>query len=145
MRPLGPCAFAILVAGLLGCNSPRSGAGFRLPAGDAEKGQAAFVELKCHQCHKVEGLDLPAPTVEPPVPVVLGGEVPHIKTDGDLMTSIVNPSHRIILGHRADLIEKDGASRMPDYGQIMTVRQMIDLVAFLQARYKVVRPGEPIR
>jgi hypothetical protein len=142
MRPLVFLAVAVPAVSLLACNNPRSGAGFRLPAGDAERGKAAFVDLKCHECHRVAGVDLPAPTVEPSVPVVLGGEVPHVKTDGELFSSIVNPSHKIAPGYRAELVERDGKSRMPDFSDVMTVRQMIDLVAFLQARYKVVRPGQ---
>ena len=143
MRPLVFLAVAVTATSLLACNNPRSGAGFRLPAGDPERGKTAFVDLKCHECHRVAGVDLPAPTVEPPVPVVLGGEVPHVRTDGELLTSIVNPSHKIAPGYRSELVERDGKSRMPDFSDVMTVRQMIDLVAFLQARYKVVRPGQP--
>ena len=142
MRPLVLLALAVPVVGLLACNNPRSGAGFRLPAGDPDRGRISFVDLKCHECHRVAGVDFPAPTVEPPVPVVLGGEVPHVKTDGELLTSIVNPSHKIAPGYRPELVERDGKSRMPDFSDVMTVRQMIDLVAFLQTRYKVVRPGQ---
>jgi L-cysteine S-thiosulfotransferase len=143
MRPLAALSLLVAAIGLPACNNPRSGAGFRLPAGDPERGKAAFVDLKCHECHRVAGVDFPAPTVEPPVPVVLGGEVPHVRTDGDLLTSIVNPSHKIAPGYRSELVERDGKSRMPEFSDVMTVRQMIDLVAFLQARYKVVRPGQP--
>jgi hypothetical protein len=143
MRPLASLALAVSAVVLLACNNPRSSAGFRLPPGDPERGKTAFVDLKCHECHRMAGVDFPAPTVEPPVPVVLGGEVPHVRTDGDLFTSIVNPSHKIAPGYRPELVERDGRSRMPDFSDVMTVRQMLDLVAFLQSRYKVVRPGQP--
>ncbi len=68
----------ILVSALVACDSgPRSPAGFRLPEGDVEQGKAAFLELECYCCHRVDGVkDLPSPTVDPPVPVVLGGVVP---------------------------------------------------------------------
>lgn len=119
----------------------RSPSGFRLPQGDPARGQAAFLELRCNGCHRVEGLALPPPAIDPPVPVVLGGEVPHAKTDGDLVTSIINPSHKLAAGYAKELIAKGDRSRMPDYSELMTVRQMVDLVAFLQSRYTVVRPG----
>jgi hypothetical protein len=140
MRPLVSCVLAVLAASFLACNNPRSGAGFRLPAGDADRGKAALVDLKCHECHSVAGVDLPAPTAEPPVRVVLGGEISHVKTDGDLLTSIINPSHRIAVGYPRESVASARGSRMPDYGDLMTVRQAADLVAFLQTRYKVVRP-----
>ncbi len=135
----------LLFAGLAalaaaGCQNPRSSAGFSLPAGDADRGKLAFVELKCHECHRVEGADLPAPVAVPPVPVVLGGEIPHVKTDGELVASIIHPSHKIARGYPVDAVKRGDGSRMPDYADAMTVRQMIDVVAFLQKRYVVVRP-----
>jgi L-cysteine S-thiosulfotransferase len=129
------------VAFLSSCANPHSPAGFRLPEGDAARGQQAFLDLECNACHRVSGLDLPAPTVEPPVPVVLGGEIPHVRTDGDLVTSIINPSHAIVPGFRESGLERNGQSRMLDYRDRMTVGQLVDLVAFLQSRYRVIRPG----
>jgi len=123
-----------------GCQNPRSASGFSLPQGDPDRGKAAFVELKCHECHRVEGADLPAPVAAPPVPVVLGGEIPHVKTDGQLVASIIHPSHQIARGYPLDAVKRGDGSRMPDYADVMTVRQMIDVVAFLQKRYVVVRP-----
>lgn len=140
MKALVTSIAALLAAA--GCAGPRSGAGFRLPAGDPAAGRAAFVELKCHECHRVNGVDFPAPTVEPPVPVVLGGDVPHAKTDGDLVTSIINPSHRISGAYKPEDVQRGGKSRMPDMTDAMTVHQLVDVVAFLQTRYTVVRPGD---
>lgn len=135
-------AAAALAAGTVACAaSPKSSAGFSLPNGDVARGQATFVTLRCNGCHRVAGLDLGQPTASPPVPVVLGGEVPHVKTDGELVTSIIDPSHQIAKDLPPDLVRRAGGSRMPDYSDVMTVRQMVDLVAFLQSRYKVVRPG----
>lgn len=130
------------VAFLGSCADRHSPAGFRLPEGNVARGQQAFLDLKCNACHRVSGLDLPAPTVEPPVPVVLGGEIPHVRTDGDLVTSIINPSHSIVPGFREGELEQEGRSRMLDYRNRMTVGQLVDLVAFLQSRYKVIRPGK---
>jgi mono/diheme cytochrome c family protein len=120
----------------------KSSAGFHMPDGDPERGKAVFLEQRCNACHRVDGVSLPAPTVQPPVPVVLGGEVDHARTDGELVTAIIDPQHQVAPGYKPELVPRGGVSRMPDYGQLMTVRQMIDLVAFLQSRYKVVRPGD---
>ena len=131
----------ILLGGTVACDSGRhSSAGFRLPAnGDVERGKVAFVQLGCNQCHEVSGMDLPKPTVQPPVPVVLGGVVPSEVTDGYLVTSIINPSYALAL-YPKELITAGGKSRMPDYGSTMTVAQLVDTVAFLQSRYTVERP-----
>lgn len=146
MRPLVVSIATVLAVVLLSCAGARSGAGFRLPDGDPAAGKLAFEALKCHQCHRVQGVDFPAPSVKPPVPVVLGGEVPHVKTDGDILTSIINPSHRISGAYKPeDVRQPDGSSRMPDMTDAMTVHQLVDMVAFLQTRYTVVRPGGPVR
>ena len=134
-------AAAFAVTALACTATSKSSAGFSLPNGDVARGQAAFVDLRCNGCHRVAGLDLGQPTATPPVPVVLGGEVPHVKTDGELVTSIIDPSHQIAKDFPPDLVKRAGGSRMPDYSDVMTVRQMVDLVAFLQSRYRVVRPG----
>lgn len=130
------------LAGLCACGGRHSGAGLRLPDGDAARGQQAFVDRQCHACHRVAGLELPAPTASPPVPVVLGGEIPHVKTDGELVTSILNPSHRLPGAYRPEQVRVGDRSRMPDYGDALTARELVDLVAFLQSRYVVVRPGD---
>lgn len=131
----------VLLGGAVACDSGRhSSAGFRLPAnGDVERGKVAFVQLGCNHCHEVSGMDLPKPTVQPPVPVVLGGMVPSEVTDGYLVTSIINPSY-VLAPYPKETIAARGKSRMPDYSSTMTVAQLVDTVAFLQSRYTVERP-----
>jgi hypothetical protein len=74
---------------------------------------------------------------DPPVPVRLGGQTAFVKTDGELVTSIINPSHRLTYGHLGELTQTAGESRMADYTEIMTVKQLVDIVAFLQSIYEV--------
>ncbi len=137
---------AVVLFGLIACDSgPRSPVGFLLPEGDIEEGKAAFLELQCNSCHTVDGVDLPPPVVipAPSASVVLGGHVFEIRTDGYLVTSIINPSHELARGLNGEQITTStGESRMPDYSEIMTVQQLIDLVAFLQSRYTVVPPPQ---
>jgi mono/diheme cytochrome c family protein len=132
----------VLVAvSLWACAPPeRSATGFRLPAGDAAAGRAAFLELQCNACHEVRGLDLPGPVAEPAVPVTLGGTVDYQPTDGRFVTSIINPSHKLAPGFPRDRVESGAISRMADYSEVMTVRQLVDLVAFLHSRYEFVPP-----
>jgi L-cysteine S-thiosulfotransferase len=71
---------------------------------------------------------------------VLGGEVPHARTDGELVTAIINPSHDLAPGFDPELIRRGTRSRMAEYADFITVRELVDLVAYLQSRYRVVRP-----
>ena len=135
MKLLMAIVLVFFVLSMAACDAgPKSSMGFRLPDGDIEKGKMAFVELKCHLCHTVAGIELPTPEVVPPVVINLGGHVRNVKTYGELVTSIINPSHRLAKGYSKDLISIDGKSRMTDYSEVMTVRQMINLVAFLQSQ-----------
>lgn len=129
-------ALAALAGAGLGCGSGRhSSTGFRLPDdGDADRGKVTFVALGCHGCHQVSGVDLPHVTAQVPAPVALGGEVDRVVTDGYLVTSITNPSYRLAHYPKGQ-ITIGGMSRMPLYTDRLTVRQLTDLVAFLQSRY----------
>jgi L-cysteine S-thiosulfotransferase len=138
-------AFALLAMLTIGCVNPRSSAGFRLPDGDAERGKAAFLELKCYNCHTVSGVDLAVRGKEYAYlrSVVLGGETRRVKTYGELVTSIINPSHSLVPGYSNELITKGDESAMANFNDRLTVRQLIDLVAFLQSRYQLVPPMVP--
>jgi sulfur-oxidizing protein SoxX len=136
---------AVWLGTLAACNSGRhSPAGFRLPEnGSIERGKTAFVALGCSGCHEVSGVDLPQPTARPPVMVALGGERTQEMPDGYLVTSIIYPDYRLA-AYPKELITVNGKSRMPDYTDKMTVRQLADVVAFLQSRYTVRRMvGKP--
>ncbi len=129
-------SFALIAAGFVGCNpGPKSSKGFSLPDGNALRGEEAFVNLKCHACHTVTGVQLPAENKELSIP--LGGEVTRIKTYGELVTSIINPSHKLAKSYSPVAVEADGKSKMKNYNEVMSVGQLIDLVAFLQSRYKL--------
>ncbi|MBZ5724115.1 MAG: cytochrome c [Acidobacteriia bacterium] len=136
----------LVLAALLGsswaCNTRYSASAFHLPAdGDVERGKAAFLALGCNSCHQVSGTDLPQPAVQPPVPVVLGGDVNERYSDAFLVTEVIDPSRRLAPYPR-EQIAVDGRSRMPHYADRMSVRQLTDIVAFLQAQYRV-RPRLP--
>lgn len=123
-----------------GCESARqSSRGFHLPQGDADRGRQLFIKLDCPSCHYVfrdEGL--PAPIVEPPVPVVIGGETPYPPTDGQLVTAIIDPSYSLGPAHKRKLTTTAGVSRMDDFADVMTVRELSDLVAYIRTRYILV-------
>jgi mono/diheme cytochrome c family protein len=109
-----------------------SPAGFRLPEGNPDAGRLAFVDLKCTTCHTVKAVeDMPAPTVE--TPVALGGFNILPRTNGEVTSDIIVPSAHFAEGYPAWQVQVGGHSKMPQYAEQMTVRQLADLVAFLQS------------
>ena len=113
--------------------------GFRLPDGDAEAGREAFLYMQCNQCHTIKGEDLPAVAGFEPY-VELGGAVTRVKSYGELVTAIINPSHKLATGYPVEDISNDGTSKMPVYNRVMTVQELIDIVMYLQPHYEVVVP-----
>jgi L-cysteine S-thiosulfotransferase len=138
-KHLAIAAFAVMLQGCF--NDPESARGFRLPAGDAEQGKLAFRDLQCGACHAVQGMgDLPEGMLD--YRVTLGGDVTRVKTYGELVTSIINPSHKLAPGYLEDEVTVDGESLMAtaQLNQVMTVQELIDVVAFLQPLYNVRPP-----
>ena len=95
--------------------------------------------MQCNQCHTIKGEELPIiPGTEPYVE--LGGVVTQVKTYGELVTAIVNPSHKLADGYAKDQVSENGVSNMYIYNEYMTVQELTDLVRFLQPRYDVAPP-----
>lgn len=135
---LATAALGLLAAGCQkNLQSTRS---FHLPAGDASSGKAAFVALNCVGCHTVDGVDLPKPTATPDKILTLGGKVVRLRTYGDLLTSIVHPDYSLSEAIPVQQRKKMGKSPMPGVNDVMTVQQLVDLVAFLQPRYTQLEP-----
>lgn len=121
---------------------PATQATVNLPPGDAAKGEAHFVSLGCTGCHVVIGADLPEAAEAGPVRVRLGSRTGRTLSYGQLVTSIVNPSHRLATRYSKDKISVEGQSLMTNFNEVITVAQLTDLVAFLQAHYEESeRPG----
>ncbi len=116
---------------------PKGAHGFRLPDGDAEAGQQAFAGFGCPSCHEIAGLEALREGVDPEMNITLGGETTRIATYGELVTSVINPSHRIAKAYEAEAVAPDGVSKMRNYNDVLTVTELIDLVAFLQAQYEI--------
>lgn len=104
---------------------------FLLPPGDAEEGRKVFVALECFACHQVQSEDFPQASKTP------RGSGPELTGMGShhpaeyLAESIMNPNRVIILG--PDYTGPDGLSKMPDYSDSLTVKQLVDLVAYLKS------------
>ena len=114
-------------------------AGLVLPDGDAGRGRDLFVNFHCNGCHTVRGVELPEAETDREYRVALGGQ--RSKAYADLVTSVINPSHRVSRRYRdaAESSQDGPESPMAVYNDIMTVTELVDIVAFLQEQYKVER------
>ena len=140
----GMSLLTLLLASLMalsGCDQDRamSERGFRLPDGNATAGRETFLYMHCNQCHTIKGEQLPTVAGFEPF-VELGGSLTRVKTYGELVTAIINPSHKLADGYPEDLVSENGKSKMYVYNGFMTVQELTDLVMFLQGRYDVVPP-----
>lgn len=140
-RTILPLA-AFLLA--VGCSpAAKSGKGFTLPEGDIQAGKATYVAMQCNACHSLGGVEqIVGDDGKAEMSVALGGEVARIATYGELVTSIINPSHRLARGYHVEAIATDGESKMRNYNDVLTVKQLCDLVSFLQSKYEL-RKYEP--
>ena len=129
--------FLCLSAAILAsCDAgPKSSSGFRLPEGDVQAGQACFVQLGCVRCHSVAGVTFEPAVSEREVNVPLGGKVYKVRTYGELVTAIINPSYELAPGQDPETVSHEGQSLMADHNDEMSVKQLIDLVAFIQSKY----------
>ena len=104
---------------------------FTMPAGDAEAGKAAFQKMECYSCHNVPGAGFPAERSSGGVGPTLGAQYSKLPA-GYLAESIIN-SHQYISGTLEKYRGLDKvSSKMGDYSSIMTVRELIDIVAYLK-------------
>ena len=102
-----------------------------LPEGHPEAGREAFIDLGCASCHTVEWeADLPDPATSVPAPEL--GRTLGLQTSGGVATSILVPSHHIPARVREKL--EGDLSPMGDFTDAMTVRQLVDVVAYLRTQ-----------
>jgi L-cysteine S-thiosulfotransferase len=117
---------------------PESPKGFSLPEGNAENGKTVFMAYQCLACHSMKGVDDGNTEQQLKNKVLLGGDVSTVKTYAELVTSVINPSHRIAAEYNSEsYINEAGQSRMRNYNDVMTVTELVDLVAFLQPQYNL--------
>ena len=133
----------LLLTAVAACDyGPKSGSGFTLPEGDAGQGEALFAQYRCNACHEIPDRADLRDGVTPEMTVALGGPTTRIATYGELVTSIINPSHRIAPRYRNEAFTENDQSRMRNYNDVMTVADLADIVAFVQQQYEL-QPYDP--
>jgi sulfur-oxidizing protein SoxX len=108
---------------------------FSLPEGNIESGKIVFSNLQCIACHTLEGVEDKG--IERTLSVKLGGERNRTYTYAELVTSIINPSHKLASGYAKESVSIEGVSKMRNYNDVMTVSELIDLVTFLESKYSL--------
>jgi sulfur-oxidizing protein SoxX len=117
--------------------------GFPIDQGDVAAGRQAFIDHRCHQCHSIADERLPALAgAERPI-LELGGPTTMVRSYADLTTSIINPNHSISERYRDQELLRNTEipldSPMPRPNiDTMSVRQLIDIVAYLDSKYQLV-------
>ena len=147
LRPVGSMnkllAAAAALVTVAAC-APNTALRVQFPLGSVQRGREAFVALECNSCHRVDDAEIPPPPAPSPFNVVLGGHTPRIESYGDIITAIVNPSHRLARSYRA-AAGRDVPSPMAArfLNEVMTTQQLVDIVAFLRTQYDYIPPPPP--
>jgi len=102
---------------------------FTIPVGDPRAGRRLFVKFECYKCHRVEGERFPGRPGE------VGGLGPDLTGMGMhsaeyLAESILNPNAVLLEGD--GFLGEDGSSKMPSYNDVLTLQELVDLVAYLK-------------
>jgi hypothetical protein len=107
---------------------------FALPSGAASAGEQVFVRMECYSCHAVAGKRFGDPRQNP------GGIGPdltaaHARLPREyLAESVVNFERFVAHGqYQKGYVAADGTSRMGDYNELLTIRDLFDLVEFLKS------------
>lgn len=104
---------------------------FTLPQGNSHAGREVFIAMECYKCHAVQGEQFPG------TPADVGGVGPELTDMGAMhppeyfAESIIAPN--AVLTEGPGSVGADGRSRMPTYNQILTIEQLLDLVAYLKS------------
>ncbi len=140
MKYLILCILTLLAMGLSSCDlGPESPKGFSLPQGNSADGKLVLIKYKCLACHQIKGVEPQADLMDnPELSVRLGGKSTKVKTYADLLTSIINPSHKLAKGYKLSTVQVDGVSKMTVYNDVMTVTELVNLVTFLQPSYELI-------
>jgi Cu/Ag efflux protein CusF len=96
---------------------------FTMPKGDPAKGRAVFEKFECYYCHEVRGEQFPSPTEHAPELSQMGSMHPM----EFFAQSIMDPNAVVPKEYR----DSDGKSPMTNFTEKMTVKELIDVSAYV--------------
>lgn len=107
---------------------------FSWPEGNPHEGRRLFVELECYKCHEIQGESFPKVSEREK------GAGPELSQMAGLhplefyAEAIINPSAFIDKEDKErGYLGTDGRSKMPDYNDVLTVKQVSDLASYLSS------------
>ena len=100
-----------------------------LTTGDPAAGRQAFLNLECNACHAVAGESWISKSLSDSGPEL--GNMQAGQSADQIAMSIVSPSHAI--SQKPGPWRESVTSSMQDYGNKMTVRQLLDVVAYVRS------------
>lgn len=107
---------------------------FTLVKGDAVAGRTLFVELECFKCHEIKGESFPNLS---PSDKGIGPELSQMAGSHTIeffVESIANPNAVIDEDAKEEgHVGPDGRSKMPDFADVLTVKQLTDLASYLDS------------
>ena len=95
------------------------------------------MKYQCLAGHNLEGFAYDMVNREFEPPVLLGVTSTRVRTYAELVTSVINPSQKLAHNDQLALIQQDDVSKMLISDDMMTVTELVNLVTFLQPKYKV--------
>lgn len=128
-----PINLILLIIPLSACTFSEGHKDFALPEGNAATGRKVFEKFECQNCHILNSEKDAAKSTK----IILGGPLLSQKTYVELVTSIINPSHRISHTYLQKFPDQTD-SPMKVYNDVMTVGELTDLVTFLRLEFQVV-------
>jgi mono/diheme cytochrome c family protein len=105
-----------------------------LPRGDSHAGRQAFLDLKCHLCHRVAGETSFSPIAELQGPML--NATLQQQSAAEIASAIIAPSHSLSVRTSESVkarMWEQGMSPMGDFSRVLTVRQLADLVAYFRS------------
>lgn len=107
---------------------------FTLTKGDASAGKSLFVELECYKCHEVKGERFPNVLASDRG---IGPELSQMAGSHSIeffVEAIANPNAVIDEdGKKEGHVGPDGRSKMPDFANVLTLKQLTDLASYLDS------------
>lgn len=107
------------------------------PRGNSAEGRKTFEAKQCFRCHVIEGLKFPEAEATDFELISLNGENQDGWTRDDFAAAIMNPDHLVSPDYQKAMIiigDKLAAenSPMPAFNELLTVKDLISLVTFLE-------------
>lgn len=118
---------------------------FTMPQGDPEAGEKAFAKMQCYSCHKVtgktfEGQEAEAEDIGPEfTPAYAKLPAAYLAESIMNFNRFISHANFRVSYMSLEAFKPSGRedyatdSRMADYNEIMTVQELIDIVAFLKS------------